>query len=322
MPVRHASLNTVPQVTSYAAWTVSQNRRFRANIIVWGMPKNLSMLEIRTKLADLGLVGFARGAVVWKGDQVRLVLLPKDSKGLSKGVVAKISACLRRIGCRCVLDENERVWEAVRVDIPCVNRFAQLADECESVDDIEQSSVSGGEGGDLSIESVSVGKAYRKLKVGTWNFSGLCSEHKQKEVTEILSRLNINIMAGQESWEREGKNIVDGYKWFGKPRKDQSNPRGEGGVGFLVKECLVDEVVFVSTVKYEENVWMKVRSGREREAVYICCVYMPTDSSSVSVIEESYASLKEDVLGFKQKGRVLLLGDFNVRVGSLLKLMM
>ena len=283
------------------------------------MPKSLSTLEIRTKLADLGLVGFARGAVVWEGDHVRLILLPKDSKGLSKEVVAKISTYLRRIGCRCMLDENERALEAVRVDISCVNRVAQLADECESVDDGEQSSVvSGGEGGDLPVvkQSLRAGKACRKLKVATWNFSGLCSERKQKEVAEILSRLTIDIVAGQESWEREGKNIVvDGYKWFGKPRKDQSNPRGEGGVGFLVRECLVDEVEFVSTVKYEESVWMKVRGGREREALYICCVYMPMDSSSVSVIRESYASLKEDVLGFKQKGRVVLLGDFNARVG-------
>ena len=49
--------------------------------------------------------------------------------------------------------------------------------------------------------------------------------------------------------------------------------------------------------------------------LYICCVYMPTDSASRSVIEESYATLKEDVLGFKQKGRVVFLGDFNARVG-------
>ena len=76
------------------------------------MPKSLSTLEIRTKLVDLGLVGFARGGVAWEGDHVRLILLPNDSKGLSKEVVAKISACLRRIGCtRCVLDENERAWE-------------------------------------------------------------------------------------------------------------------------------------------------------------------------------------------------------------------
>ena len=148
------------------------------------MPKSLSTLEIRTNLADLGLVGFARGAVAWEGDHVRLVQLPKDSKGLSKEVVAKISACLRRIGCRCMLDENERAREAVRVDVPCVNRFAQLAHECESVDGEQSSVVSGGEGGDLPVvkQSLSAGKAYRKLKVVTWNFSGLCSERKQKEV--------------------------------------------------------------------------------------------------------------------------------------------
>ena len=41
---------------------------------------------------------------------------------------------------------------------------------------------------------------------------------------------------------------------------------------------------------------------------------MPTDSSGVSKIEESYQKLKEDVLGFKQKGRLVILGDFNARV--------
>ena len=33
---------------------------------------------------------------------------------------------------------------------------------------------------------------------------------------------------------------VDGYKWFGK-----------GGVGFLVCECIVEEVEFIRDVKYE-----------------------------------------------------------------------
>ena len=49
---------------------------------------------------------------------------------------------------------------------------------------------------------------------------------------------------------------------------------------------------------------------------------MPTDRYSASVIEESYASLKEDVLGFKQKGRVVLLGDFKLELADLLILMM
>ena len=52
---------------------------------------------------------------------------------------------------------------------------------------------------------------------------------------------------------------------------------GEGGVGFLVRECIVEEVEFIRDVRYKESVWMKVRGGRGKEALYLCCVYMPTD---------------------------------------------
>ena len=55
-------------------------------------------------------------------------------------------------------------------------------------------------------------------------------------------------------WEKEEtKRYVKDYKWFGKPPINQSNPRAEGGVGFLVRECLVNEVEFINIVKYEEN---------------------------------------------------------------------
>ena len=60
---------------------------------------------------------------------------------------------------------------------------------------------------------------------------------------------------------------------------------------------------------------MKIRSERGREALYIGCVYMPTDSTSVSVMDSCYESLKEDVLSCREKGKVVLLGDFNARVG-------
>ena len=38
---------------------------------------------------------------------------------------------------------------------------------------------------------------------------------------------------------------------------------------------------YVTAVAYEESVWMKVRGERGRLALYIGCVYMPTDSTSV-----------------------------------------
>ena len=51
-----------------------------------------------------------------------------------------------------------------------------------------------------------------------------------------------------------------------------------------MRESLVDELEFVINVRYEESVWMKVRGGRGREALYICCIYMPTFSTAASVV--------------------------------------
>ena len=43
---------------------------------------------------------------------------------------------------------------------------------------------------------------------------------------------------------------------------------------------------------------------------------MPTTTASVSTMDACYENLKEDVLIFKEKGKVMLLGDFNARVGT------
>ena len=55
-------------------------------------------------------------------------------------------------------------------------------------------------------------KRERKLRVATWNFSGLCSDRKQKEIGELLAKHN-DVVVGQESWEKEETRIhVEGYK--------------------------------------------------------------------------------------------------------------
>ena len=81
---------------------MSHSKGFRTNIIVWGMPKDLPTLEIRAKLADLGIDRFVRRNAFWEGEHVRLVLTPKDNKGLTTELVSQVSASLRKIGCRCV----------------------------------------------------------------------------------------------------------------------------------------------------------------------------------------------------------------------------
>ena len=62
----------------------------------------------------------------------------------------------------------------------------------------------------------------------------------------------------------------------------------------------MNEVKCVSSVKYAESVWMKVyvhvRGGRGRSALFVGCVYMPTDSTSDAVVDGCYDRLKENVL--------------------------
>ena len=45
------------------------------------------------------------------------------------------------------------------------------------------------------------------------------------------------------------------------------------------------------------------------------CVYMLTDSTSIFVLDSCYERLKEDVFSFREKGKIVLLGDFNAKVG-------
>ena len=127
MPTKNAVTKKDRQPRTSEDLVVSKHKRFRANIIVWGMPKDLTTLEIRAKLADLGLASFVRGNVLWEGDHVRLVLTPKDSKGLSKEMVSQVSSSLRKIG---VLDDDIRgKVRSKPVHVDCVNRFEPLTSQ-------------------------------------------------------------------------------------------------------------------------------------------------------------------------------------------------
>ena len=50
-------------------WVVSCTRNGGANVVLWGMPRSLSTLEIRARLVGIGLAHIARGSMCWEGDQ-------------------------------------------------------------------------------------------------------------------------------------------------------------------------------------------------------------------------------------------------------------
>ena len=140
MRTRHARNGPDLQPRTGKDLVVSHNQRSRVNIIVWGLHKELTTLEVRAKFADMGLESFVWGNVLWEGDHIRLVLTKKDSKGVSSELVKQVSANLRKIGCRCVIDEQVRKScksRVMSVPVHCVNRFESLAVDTCSDDNVE-----------------------------------------------------------------------------------------------------------------------------------------------------------------------------------------
>ena len=96
--------------------------------------------------------------------------------------------------------------------IACSNRFRSLKNDDVKIKKRDCAGVPQG-----GLQSHCAYHREYGLRVGSWNFSDLCSQRKQKEVSEVLNKLKLDIVAAQESWEREGSVIeVQGYKWLGK----------------------------------------------------------------------------------------------------------
>ena len=87
---------------------MSHGRRFRANIVIWRIRNHYSTLEVHTILADANFENLARSEMHWEGDHLRKVLTVNDSKAIDKPIMSELSAKLRKIGCRCVLDDGRK----------------------------------------------------------------------------------------------------------------------------------------------------------------------------------------------------------------------
>ena len=45
---------------------------------------------------------------------------------------------------------------------------------------------------------------------------------------------------------------------------------------------------FISQVKYDETLWLTLLGERGHATLFVGCVYMPTASASVSLLEDRY----------------------------------
>lgn len=160
------------------------------------------------------------------------------------------------------------------------------------------------------------------MTFGAWNVrtlsdneGNLCPERKTAVVARELGRYNIDIAALSETRladQGELEEIGGGYTFFWKGRPQTENR--QAGVGFAIKtsiakklpECpqFISDRIITLRLHLENNNFLNVLS-----------VYAPTMSNDESIKDRFYEELSQCLSQIRPSEQILLLGDFNARVG-------
>ncbi|XP_068676468.1 craniofacial development protein 2-like [Montipora foliosa] len=129
-----------------------------------------------------------------------------------------------------------------------------------------------------------------------------------------MNRYNVDIAALSETRLPGYDSLEDhGYIFFWRGRSTQE--RSEAGVGFAVRreitEMLDEEPVPIN----DRIMTMRLSLQRKMHATLIS-VCAPTMTNTEEVKEEIYSDLRETMRRVPTNDRLILVGDFNARVGS------
>ena len=158
--------------------------------------------------------------------------------------------------------------------------------------------------------------------MATWNVrtlldgrgSGDAPRRRTALLSHELGRYDIDIAALSEtriSGEgslREGDYVI---YWKGYP---EGQPRMHG-VGLAIKHSLIKNLTEEPTFISERIMTLRVPLVRN-EYAQVISVYAPTLVAEEDVKDDFYAALSEVLRGANPRDKIILLGDFNARVGS------
>jgi len=103
-----------------------------------------------------------------------------------------------------------------------------------------------------------------------------------------------------------GKELMDtNWQWFG---RDRIGKRG-GGIGFLVSKRLKAKILS----NCESTLWIQI--GGENMWCIAVVYLLPKDSEGNN--RDILGKLQQDIIRYRMVGKVLILGDFNGRIGEL-----
>ena len=136
-------------------------------------------------------------------------------------------------------------------------------------------------------------------------------------IARELGRYNIDIAALSETRLAEEGQICEvgaGYTFFWSGRK--SEERRQSGVGFAIKSALVGKLAGLPKAINDRLMTIKLPLLNGKKHAIIVSVYAPTMTNSDDVKNKFYEDLHNVLTSVPKGDKLILLGDFNARVGT------
>ncbi len=166
------------------------------------------------------------------------------------------------------------------------------------------------------------GSSFISMKIACWNVRTLIDNESRERphrrtalIARELSRYDIDIAGLSETRLSEDGQLTEelyGYTFFWKGRP--AGERRDHGVGFAIKTSIAKNLHALPFGKSERQISLRLplEGGR---FVSVVCAYAPTMGHSEADILSFYAELKQSLSGIPREDKIVLLGDFNARVG-------
>lgn len=163
------------------------------------------------------------------------------------------------------------------------------------------------------------------LNISSWNIQGLRTKLHGTNSTLGASKLNIKLIQNiikqhdiiclQETWQKHENLCFTGYSVYSTVQETKSK-RGCRGVAILVKNT-ISSFVKILPYKNPNILWcvLDKNSFGLEDDIYLASVYLPPLQCQKKCREDIMSILEQDIIKYKDKGEIMLLGDFNARTG-------
>ena len=159
------------------------------------------------------------------------------------------------------------------------------------------------------------------MKIASWNVRTLLyrdgtnrPERRSALVAAELQRYEIDVAGLQETrFSGSGQLRESNYTffWSGRPEGE----RRQSGVALVIRNSLISKMESAPIAVSDRLIFLKTGIGRGRHACFICA-YAPTLDSNEDDKTQFYRSLEELLNRVNHTDKLVLVGDFNARVGS------